>query len=278
MIRTGILSDKHSGSEPVQLLALFKELKVTSAVFGSESTGGNESSRIDEMIQSSDILYFDLPQLSAGQIKAAYRGSKHIFFRRMPSLSIDEVSELINLENEAGCITQIFHPLLFLPANLSLFRHLQIPLLVNIRLRPNPVIGLASQLRSMFLILVLLDKSSLKKLDVNTLEGENHSYVLDIRLSYSSGSIARLIVSTHFPEHQSVIELFQISKPIVSLPVHSPDPSIQVSSEQEALKEFIKAVKFQPALLISLNEFLQALLIMQKVHEKLRLRGSLLLD
>jgi len=278
MIRTGILSDKHSGSVPVQLLSLFKELKVTSALFDMENSNSKNSSEIEEVMQSSDILYLDLPVLSAEQVKMAYRGSKHIFFRRMPPLTIDETSELINLEDEAGCITQIFHPHLFLPGNLSLFRHLQIPLLVNIRLRSNPVLGLGNQLRSVFLILALLDKSSLKKLDVNTLEGENHSYVLDVRLSYSSGSIARLILSTHFPEDQSVLELFQTSKPIVSLPVRSLDQTLQLLSEQAALKEFIKAITFQPALLISLNEFLQAQLIMQKICEKLKLRGSSLLE
>ena len=278
MIRTGILSDKHSGSVPVQLLSLFKELKVTSALFDMENSNSKNSSKIEEVMQSSDILYLDLPVLSAEQVKMAYRGSKHIFFRRMPPLTIDETSELINLEDEAGCITQIFHPHLFLPGNLSLFRHLQIPLLVNIRLRSNPVLGLGNQLRSVFLILALLDKSSLKKLDVNTLEGENHSYVLDVRLSYSSGSIARLILSTHFPEDQSVLELFQTSKPIVSLPVRSLDQTRQLLSEQAALKEFIKAITFQPALLISLNEFLQAQLIMQKICEKLKLRGSSLLE
>lgn len=277
MIRTGILSDKHSGSEPVQLLSLFKELKVTSVLFDCENSTIGYSSGIEEVIQSADIIYLDLPVLSAEQIKMAYRSSKHIFFRRMPQLTIDETSELINLESEAGCITQIFHPHLFLPGNLSLFRHLQIPLLVNIRLWSNPVLELSNQLRSVFLILALLDKSSLKKLDVNTLEGDHHSYVLDIRLSYSSGSVARIIFSTHFQEDQSVLELFQISRPIISLPVHPLNQNLQGLSEQEALKEFLKAVTFQPALLISLNEYLQAQLIMQKIHEKLKLRGSLLL-
>ena len=277
MIRTGILSDNHSGSEPVQLISLFKEFRIASALFDMENSNSEYSAQIEEVMQSSDFIYVDLPAFSAEQVKIAYRSSKHIFFRRIPSLTIHETNELINLENEAGCITQIFHPHLFIPGNLSLFRHLQIPLLMNIRLRSNPVMGLDNQLRSVILILAFLDKSSLKKLDVNTLEGENHSYVLDIRLSYSSGSIARLILSTDFQEDQSVLELFQISKSIISLPVSPLDQSLQLLSEQQALKEFIKAIKCQPALLISLNEFLQAQLIMQKIYEKLKLRGSLLL-
>lgn len=278
MIRTGILSDNYSGSGPVPLISLFKEFRITSTIFEMENSNSEYSAQIEEVMQSSDFIYVDLPEFSAEQAKIAYRNSKHIFFRRIPSLTIEEAGELINLENEAGCITQIFHPHLFVPGNLSLFRHLQIPLLMNIRLRSNPVVGLDYQLRSMILILVFLDKSSLRKLDVTTLEGEDHSYVLDIRLSYASGSIARLILSTHFQEDQSVLELFQISRPILSLPVSPLHPSLELLSEQQALKEFIKAVKFQPALLISLNEFLQAQLIMQKIYEKLKLRGSLLLE
>jgi hypothetical protein len=278
MIRTAILSDNRSGSESVQLISLIKELKLTSVSFDVENPNGKFSAAEEEVVHSSDIIYVDLPVFSAEQIKLAFRSSTHVFFRRIPSLTIDETIELINLENEAGCVTQIFHPLLFLPENLSLFQHLQIPLLMNIRLKANPVMDLDAQLRLIFLILALLDKSSLKKLDVNTLEGDNHSYVLDIRLAYSSGSIARLILSTHFRKDQSVLELFQISKPIISLPVYPPDQSLQPLSEQQAIKEFIKAVKGQPAVLLSLNEFLQARQIMQKIYEKLKLRGSSLLN
>jgi hypothetical protein len=278
MIRTGILSANRSGSEPVQLISLMKELKLTSASFNVENSNGKYSSVEEEVVHSSDIIYIDLPVLSAELVKLAFRSSTHIFFRRIPSLTIDETIELINLENEAGCMTQIFHPHLFLPENLSLFQHVQIPLLVNIRLKAHPGVDLDDQLQLMFLILVLLDKSSIKKLDINTLEGDNHSYVLDIRLAYSSGSVARLILSTHFQEDQSVLELFQISKPIISLPVTPPDQSRQPKAEQQAIKEFIKAVKGQPAVLLSLNEFLQTRQIMQKIYEKLKLRGSLLLD
>lgn len=278
MIRTGILSDNHSGAEPVQLITLFKELKIISASYDTENSNGKNSSAAEEMVHSSDIIYVDLPALSAEQIKLAFRNSTHIFCRRIPRLTIEETSQLINLENEAGCITQIFHPHLFLPENLSLLRQLQTPLLINIRLKANPGLGLDCQLRPKLLILALLDKSSLKKLDVNTLEGENGSYVLDVRLAYSSGSIARIILSTHFQEDQSVVELFQISKPIISMPVGPLSQPRQVLSEQHALKEFISAIKGQPAVLISLNEFLQAQQIMQEINEKLKYRGSLLLE
>jgi len=278
MIRTGILSDNHSGSEPVRLISLFKELKITSASFDIEIANDKNNSLTEEVMHSSEIIYVDLPVFSAEQIKTVLRRSTHLFFRRIPPLTIDETCELINLENEAGCITQIFHPHLFLPENLSIFRHLQMPLLVNIRLSANPAGGIDDQLRSVFLILALLDKSSLKKLDVNTLEGEDHSYVLDIRLAYSSGSIARIILSTHFREDQSVIELFQISKPIISLPVTPLDQSRKLLAEQQAINEYIKAIKGQPAVLISMNEYLQTQQIMQKIYEKLKIRGSLLLE
>ncbi|MEL7588361.1 MAG: hypothetical protein AAGU19_16755 [Prolixibacteraceae bacterium] len=277
MIRTGILSDKNSGDEPAQLIALFKELKITAVSFDAENAFGKANSATEEIVHSSDILYVDLPGFSAEQLKLAIRNSTHLFCRRIPSLTMEETHDLINLENEAGCVVQIFHPHLFLPENLVLFRNLQRPLLVNIRLM-GPRTGLEHQLRDMLLILALLDKSSIKKLDVNTLEGENDSYVLDIRLAYSSGSIARLILSTHFQEDQSVLEVFQINNPILQLPLTPLSTSRQMLSLQRAVGEFLKAVKMQPAVVISLNEFFQAQQIMQRINEKLRYLGSQLLE
>lgn len=277
MISTGILSDNNSGNEPVQLIALFRELKITAVSFDAENASGKNSATIEEIVHSSDIVYVDLPRLSAEQLKLAIRNSTHLFCRRLPSLTVEETNDLINLENEAGCVVQIFHPHLFLPENLALFRNLQKPLLVNIRLM-GPRSGLEHQLRNMLLILALLDKSSIKKLDVNTLEGENDSYVLDIRLAYSSGSIARLILSTHFQEDQSVLELFQINSPIIRLPLIPLTASGQMTSAQSAVGEFLKAVKMQPAVVISLNEFFQAQQTMQKINEKLKYLGSRLLE
>jgi len=278
MIRTGILSDNRSGSEPERLVSFFKELRITSASVNPKESGGKYSSAEKELVHSSDILYVDLPVFSAEQVKFAFRSGTHIFFRRVPALTIDEAGELINLESEAGCFTQICHPHLFLPENLPLFRDLQKPLLVNIRLKANPAEKLKDQLRSIFLILAFLDQSTLKKLDVTTLEGDHHSYVMDIRLACSSGSISRVIISTHFQEEQSVLELFQMSRPIISLPLDSPDQSRLESSELQALKEFLKIYKNQQAVTLSLNEFLQAQMIMEKVSEKLKMRGSSLLE
>lgn len=278
MIRTGILSNNQARSEPARLITLFKELTVSSASFDKENPDGQCDAAAKEIIRSSDIIYTDLPALSAEQIKTAFRNSTHIYCKRIPSLTVDEINELINLENEAGCVTQIFHPHLFLPENLALFRDLQIPLLVNIRLKAGFGPGLETQLRSMLLILALLDKSSMKKLDVSTFEGKNDSSVMDIRMSCSSGSIARLILSAHFQEDQSVLELFQTSKPIVSVPVIPLSRSLELISEQQAISEFIKAVKGQPAMLLSLSELLQVQQIMQKISEKLKYRGSILLQ
>jgi hypothetical protein len=180
MIRTGILSDNHSGAEPVQLISRFKELKVTSASIDTGNARRQNNYATEEIVHSSDIIYIDLPALSSDQIKLAFRNNTHIFCRRVPMLTIEETIELINLEQEAGCIIQLFHPHLFLPENLNIFRQLQIPLLVNIRQKACPGTGLEHQLLEKLLILALLDKSSIKKLDVSTLEAKYDSYLLDL--------------------------------------------------------------------------------------------------
>jgi hypothetical protein len=239
---------------------------------------GKNISIPEQVMHASDVIYADTPSFPAAQIKLAFRNSNHIFFRRFPFLTPGETEELINLENEAGRITQFFHSCLFLPENLDLFRQLQVPLLINMRMKASADVPLFDQLLQMFLILAMTDKSSVKKLEVNALEGDDRSFILDIRMAYTSGSIARLIFSTHFSEDQSTIEFFQISKPIVSMKPGYEDQTQQFQAEQHALREFIKAVRHQPAVLISLNEYLQSIQLIQKVAEKLKLRGSFLPD
>ncbi|MGD9557766.1 MAG: hypothetical protein AB7V25_12155 [Mangrovibacterium sp.] len=276
MIRTGILTDTDTGSKPGKALSLLKEMIFPFVIpFGDKV--GCLSAEAESAIQSSDAIYVDMTAFTADQIRTAFRSSTHVFFRRMPRLTLNETHELISLQNEACCVTQLFLPHLFLPEHLSLLKHLQRPLLINVRLKALPAGKLEQQLLKIFLFLTVLDKSTLKKLDVNTLEGEDQSYMLDIRLSYSSGSVARLILSTHFSEDQSVLELFRISKPIISLPVRDLDEIQLINSEQIALREFIKGIKGQAAVLVSLNEIYQAGLMMRDVNEKLRMRGSFLL-
>ncbi|MDD4191993.1 MAG: hypothetical protein PHI28_11720 [Mangrovibacterium sp.] len=272
MIRTGILTDNHPDLEPVRGMTRFKELMISSV--DNQHPENACPTSANEVIQSSDMLYVDLSAFPAEQVRLAFRNSTHLFFRRIPSLRIDEITALIHLETEAGCKTQIFLPQLFLPENLDLISRLQLPLLVNVRLKANAGEELEGQLQTALIILALLDKSSLKKIDVNTLEGGQDAYVMDIRIARSSGSVARFILSTHFRDDQSVVELFQAGKPIIPVPVMPLIRSGKQLSEQTAIRELIKAIKGEPAVLVSLHELLQARQIMQKINEKLKYLGS----
>ncbi len=277
MIRMGILSDSDTGAKSTQLIQQFKELKISGLSVDTEKQGENYSQSVSEMISNTDGIYLNLPSTPPDLLKTAIRRSNHIFTRNMPHLSSQELKELINLEDEAGCVTQIFNPYIFLSENLKLFNQLKTPCLINVRLTAEPEMPVEDQLINVILYLVMIDKSGFKRLEVLTLEGEDHSFVLDVRITFSSGSIARLIFSSQFFKDQSIVEIFQKGEPIISFQLAPLSEGKKLASEQNAIKQFIKAIRKKPAVLISLNEYLEAKLILVELKEKLKYRGSSLL-
>ena len=279
MIKMGILSANHSRSKSIELIQEFKELKITDLALDIDVH--NENSILysaESMTDTSDGIYLDIPAPGSKLLKMIIRSSNHIFSRTIPKLCIQEIKELINLEREADCITQIFNPYIFLNENMKIYGQISAPLLINVSTSTMPEADLEDQLTNTFLYLSLLDKSELKKLDIFSIEGKDKSFVLDIRITFSSASVARILFSSQFENNLSTVDLFSKDQPIRSFQVAPLGEDKHLLSEQNAIKQFIKATKKQSAVTISLTELLKAKQILEEIKEKLNSRGSLLLQ
>lgn len=279
MIRMGILSANNNGVNSAPAIGKFKELSITHQSLSPESLTGDQTiNAATEITNTTDGLYIELPHPDMNLIRQAIRRSNHLFLKSPPMLSTHEIEALISLENEAGCITQIFIPHLFRSKNLKLVGQLETPALFNFRLAPIPEMDSRELLLHNLLCLVVLEKSSFRKAEVLSLDGRSQVSLLDVRLSFSSGTIAHLSFTNQFKADQSALEIFQKNKPmhVCQLPpLNGPE---RAASEKNALRQFILAVNRKPAILVSLNELLQARYIFSEIEEKLNISGSTLLE
>ena len=278
MIRLGILSDNGSIPEPVRSMTQFKEIQVVPVSFDPEQSNEKLMTATEKMISASDGIYYGLPHLSYDLIKLAIRSSVHLFCSTIPRLTIREATELTNLENEAGCIVQILHPYIFQSQNLKRFQKLQSPFFFEMRIKPHPGLLPEDQLILLLLFLIHLDSSIFPKVDVHSLEGEEDFFVLDMRLTFSSGSVAHIMMSPQLPEKQSLIEIFQKNQPMISFQSGSSSKPGLSGPEQNAIRHFIKAINKEQSVRVSMNDLFQALQILEEIRGKLKIRGSLLLS
>lgn len=279
MIKMGILSTGNLRSRSIELIQDFNELKITNLSFDADA---NDQKAImynaEDIIDTSDGIYIDIPNPSFDLLKLIIKNSSHIFSHSFPDLTTDETKELINLEKEAGCISHFFNPSIFESETLKLFKQFDHPGLINIRLKPIQNSDLEKQLLNVLLYIVLLDKSEIKKIDLFSVEDNDLSFILDIQFNFSSGSVARLMISPQLKNDLSSIEIFQRNQPVKELELKLPDEKSILASEQNAIKQFIKAIKNQPSIMITLTELLQAKKILAEIKGKLKTRGSLLLQ
>jgi len=278
MIRLGILSDNGSIPEPVRSMSQLNELQVIPVSFDPYQSGEKLMLATEKMIGTSDGIYLGLPHLSYDRIKLTIRGSVHLFCSTIPRLTTLEAAELTNLENEAGCIVQIFHPYIFLPKNLKRFQKLQPPFFFEVRIKPHPGLLPEDQLIHLLVFLIHLDSSIFPKVDVYSLEGGEDFFVLDMRLTFSSGSVAHIMLSPQLPDKQSQIEIFQKNRPMIPIQSEPSSPSGLPGPEKSALRHFIRAINKEQSVRVSMNDLFQALQILEEIRGKLKIRGSLLLS
>ncbi|WP_423129285.1 hypothetical protein [Gaoshiqia sp. Z1-71] len=278
MIRVGILSEANSVARSTLLINKFRELKLTgisAPVFGVPDK--MIVSQAGELINGSDAIYLETPSPGLPLLRAAIRKSSHIFTRFLPRLTIPEIKNLICLGNEAGSVIQIFNPYIFLSESLDIYGDLLSPLLINIRMAASPGTTYEDQLVYLILYLIHQDKTGSKKTEALMLESDDHSFVLDLRISFHSGTVGHLVFSSRFTGDQSMIEIFRKDDAVISFQLAPLNDTKLFTSEQNALRHFVSAIKNRPAILVSLNELLQARNILHEITEKLKYSGSSLL-
>jgi hypothetical protein len=276
MIRIGILSDDHSNAGSIKLIQQFTDFKITGIAHGPNIQDVTPCQySLEDLLANSDAAYIDTDKPSFGLIEMAIKNSNHLFLKQIPAVALAEIKQLTNLQHEAATIIHLFNPYIFLPQNLKIPDQLRKTRLINIRL-PLLVSELETQLLDLLLFLMVSEKNELKKIDVFAFEGENESSLINIRLVFSTGTIAQIHLGEILKQSQSLIEIFQKDEKYISLQAHQPQNEI-LKIEQNALRNFMKAIQLKPAISISLNELEKTIFAMNEIREKLKYSGCTLL-
>lgn len=275
MIKMGILSANNSESEHTGIKRKIEGFAIEDLIVSTENETERLTNKQTDELNATNYLYASKANLLYAEIRQAIRESQHLFLQQIPLLSSGELEELLRLENEAGCLTQIFVPHLFHSGNLNLVGQLSTPALIDVHLQPEK--ELKNQLLNTFLFFTAITKSDFKKTEIFAFPEDDHNFLLDLRLHLSSGSILRLLLSQQIDPTRSAMQIFREDRPLSSCKL-GPLSEIELNTaEGNALAHFIQATRHKPAILISLNELLQAQYLLEEIQEKLKYNKSLLL-
>ena len=269
MIRIGILLGDGSNTESIKLIRQFNDFKVTGIVLDTDKQDTkNQEYTIEDLVSKSDATYINTCNPSFELIQMGIKQSNHLFLKQVPKLTLSETKQLISLVNEAGSIVQLFNPYVFLTENLKIQGHLKNPKFINIRL-PLLTQNTESQLLDLLLFLSVTEKNEVKRIDVFAFEGEKKSSLLNIRIVFSTGSIAQIHLGEMFKSDQSLLEIFQMDEKYISLPSQPNNKEI-LQTEQNAFNQFTKAIQHKPCISVSFNELEQTIYILDEIREKLK--------
>ena len=210
MIKTGIISADETTTRLGQNLQKFGDITVIGLLAGHNIlTEKMLYFQAEALIKESQLSYFDKTYPSFELIKHALRNQNNLFFNKIPILEENELKLLINLSQEADAKIQLAAPLIFNSQNLSVIEKIKAPFLANISLS-NSLRNLdESDFLQVLLMLVLMDNGDFRKADLMTIPDENGKNILEARLVFRSGSVARILLSNHFGPDETGIELFK---------------------------------------------------------------------
>lgn len=278
MISIGILSGDESATESIKLIQQFQDFKITGIVQLNDlqSVEGKQYTT-EDLLENSDATFVDVPAPSFDLIRAVIKKSNHLFLMRIPSLSLGETTQLINLANESGSTILLFNPLFFTDENLKISTTLNKQKLITIRL-PLRKKDIEHQLLSLLLFVMSTEKSELRKTDVFTFDRTNESGIVSLRLAFATGSIAQIELGGMFKASQSFIEIFQKEDHYFALPADGPNAKTRLQTQKNALQHFLEAIHQGSAISISLNELEQAIACRNEIRDKLKFLNCSLLD
>ena len=276
MIRTGVFYSKNSEEEADILVRSFKEVSVVSPVKSRKLDNISVLEMKKEMALM-DAVYFAGNSWNAEKVKMILRDEGHLYCETIPLISLEKAKFFYKLENEAGCIVQFFHPYLFLPCNFNQYKKLQTPFFIDGHLKFGIKDNLEQQILYFLLFVISVDNSQFSRSEVYSIENGKTFSVLDINLYFSSGSLVRLNLSPLNPV-ASDISVYQRNNSRLSFSLYDKRDVKDRNSERNAFGCFVKAINGKSSLLISFAQIYQANLILEDIKEKLRFRGSVLLE
>ena len=275
MINLGIISGNDFGTKITKILQKFEGLKVIGLSAGhNELTEKILHFQAEALINSSDALYFDTVRQRFELLKQALRRPTHIFSNTLPDLPVPELNQLIKLAHEGATVYHLFIPLVYQNLNLAKMNQVSEPFLANIRMSTGPAIDEERQFLHLLLFLVVLDKSEFKKVDLMTIPGQNGYNLLEARLVFTSGSVARLLFSSHIDLKDSEIEIFKKGGALLKFHPEDYSEDIVFQAEQNSFQHFIQTINHRESISISLTHLLQARFILNDIKSKMNYTGS----
>jgi len=275
MIRTGIFYNKNSGEEASVLVRSFKDVSVVYPVKDCK----NYSLSISEMkeeLNSWDAVYFAGTQWNSEIVKMILREEVHLYCKTIPLISLEEAKFFYELEKEAGCIVQFFHPYFFLPSNFNRYKKLESQFFIDGRLKFDIKENLEQQILYFLLFVLSIENSLFSRSEVYSLENGKTFSFLDISLYFSSGNVIRLNLSPLIP-FASDISVYQKNNSRLSFYFYDISGGKDKKAEKHSFGCFIKAIGGKSSLIISFAQIYQANLILEDIKGKLKFRGSGLL-
>lgn len=270
MIRIGILSGNASNAESIKLVQQFKDFKITGIAQDIDTQNTkNQQYTAEDLVCNSDATYINIQSPSFELVQMVIRKSNHLFLNTIPNFDLDQTKQLINLANEAGTNILLFNPLIFLNKKFQIQKYQNKLKLIHIRLALDST-DFESQLLNLLLFMTAIEKSEVRKSDVFAFEGVKKSSLINLRIQFSSGTVAQIELGEMFTTKQSVIEIFQKDERPASFPIAHLDPKTILTAERNALTHFIKSIVKQTTISISLNELEQALICLGEIKEKLK--------
>ena len=275
MINLGIISGDNTGSKTLKLAQTTNELKVIGLSAGhNELTEKMLYFQAEELINSSQAIYFDQITPSFAMIKHALRKCNNLYFNRYPQLSEIELKQLINLSHEANSTVQFLVPQIFHPGNFKKLEQIATPFLANIRMSSNPEINREKQLFQLLLFVVVVSNSEFRRTDLMTIPNPDGTSLLECRVVFSSGSVVRILMSGQIKDDESQIEFFQSGQNVVYFENKTVSETEILGSEEIAIEQFCEAINAQKSVAIGFSHLLQAQRILSNLQVKMNYSGG----
>lgn len=273
MLQVAVLSGDDFGHKSTAIIRKFDWVRLIGISAGhNELTEKMLQFQADKMLQTAQAVYFDQFRHRFDLFRMAIRNRKHLFCNSIPDFNIVELKQLLNLMHEAGSTIQIMAPAVFHKQNLRLFNRIRAPFLANIRVSSTLDNNFDRQLLHMLLLIVFLDKSEFRKVDLMSIPAPQG--LVEIRLVFTSGSVARLLFSNQLKESESEIEIFQDGASVIQLQNPSINPESIQACEENAFNHFIRHIQGNTAVTIGLQQIIQAKHIKQAIQSRLNLSGN----
>lgn len=228
-----------------------------------------------ELIERADIILMDnSTPLPFKFMREIIKKSKHIFCAEYPELTIDECTELKKLINESRSIVQVSNPYFFTQAIQWMNANINTPAYIDYSNFENNA-GSNTSLFPMLLMLIGTTGISPKKIGATSFPGTNNAAFTNIRLEFNDASVVNLNFGCLESLKQFKVRIysdnqfatFNFSKNKYLCNNKSLD--FDAATEIDELGTFIDAINGNTKPLSTLEDYLIAMHVAQKIEKKI---------